>query len=53
MLIVDKYAGYLVKGVGSGPKQTPEEVRLFTRHDELEKIKEMMELTLKLSEEYK
>ena len=53
MLIVDKYVGYLVKGTGIGPKQTAEEVRLFTRHDELEKWKEMMETVIKLSEEYK
>ncbi len=53
MLIVDKYCGYAVKGTGSGPKQTVEEVRLFTRHDEVEKWKEMMETVLKLSEGYK
>jgi len=53
MLIVDKYCGYSVKGTGSGPKQTVEEVRLFTRHDEVLKWKEMMETVLKLSEEYK
>ncbi|MEE9366453.1 MAG: hypothetical protein V3W44_07190, partial [Dehalococcoidales bacterium] len=53
MLIVDKYCGYTVKGIGSGPKQTVEEVRLFTRNDEIEKWKEMMETVLKLSEEYK
>ncbi len=53
MLIVDKYCGYAVRGTGSGPKQTVEEVRLFTRHGEVQQWKEMMETVLKLSEEYK
>ena len=53
ILIADRYCGYMVKGRGSGPKQSVEEVRLFTRPDELEKWKEMMETVLKLSEEYK
>ena len=53
MLIVDKYCGYAVKGTGSGPKQTVEEVRLFTRHGEVQQWKEMMETIIKLSEEYK
>ncbi|KPK23629.1 MAG: hypothetical protein AMJ70_03060 [Dehalococcoidia bacterium SG8_51_3] len=53
MLIVDKYCGYMVKGIGSGPKQTAEEVRLFTRNSEVQQWKEMMETVLKLSEEYK
>ena len=53
ILIVDKYVGYLVKGTGSSPKQIPEEVRLFTRYDEVGKWKQMMETVLRLSEEYK
>jgi hypothetical protein len=52
MLIVDKYCGYTVRK-GSGLKHTVEEMIMITRHDEVEKWKEMMETVLKLSEEYK
>jgi len=39
---------------GSGPKQPVfEEVRLIFNHEELKKIKESMELVLKLGEEYR
>ena len=53
LLMVDKYCGTVVFGTGSDPKYNIEEVQTISSHDELEKIKEMMELVLKLSEEYK
>ncbi len=54
-LIVDRYFGYgtYSKAVGSGLKQVVDEVRIFTRRDELEKAKEITENLIKLSEEYK
>ena len=53
LLIVDKYCGFYVKGTGIKLQQTAGVVRIISNRDELEKIKEMMELVLKLSEEYK
>jgi len=54
-LIVDRYFGYATysKAVGSGLKQVVDEVKVFTRRDELEKAKEIAENLIKLSEEYK
>ncbi len=52
-LIVDRYCGYMVQQKVSSSKRTAEEIRLFTRYDELGKWKEMMETVLKFSEEYK
>lgn len=54
-LIVDRYFRYgtYSKAVGSGLKQLMDEIKIFTRRDELEKAKEMAENLIKLSEEYK
>ena len=55
VLMVDRYYGYIIlsKPVGSGLRQVPDEIKVFTRHDELEKAKDTMETLIKLSEEYK
>ena len=55
MLIVDRYFRYgtYSKAVGSGLKQIQDEIKIFTRRNELEKAKEMAESLIKLSEEYK
>ena len=54
-LIVDRYLGYgtYSKAVGSGIKQIQDEIKIFTRRNELEKAKEMAENLVRLSEEYK
>ena len=54
-LIVDRYLGYgtYSKAVGSGLKQIVDEIRIFTRRDELEKAKQIAENLIKLSEEHK
>ncbi len=54
-LIVDRYFRYgtYSKAVGSGLKQLMDEIKIFTRRNELEKAKEMAENLIKLSEEYK
>ena len=54
-LIVDRYFGYgsYSKPVGSGIRQIADELRVYTRRDELEKAKEMAETVIRLSEEYK
>ena len=53
LLMVDKYCGTVIMGTSGSQKSIPEEVRIISNHNELEKIKEMMDLALKLSEEYK
>jgi hypothetical protein len=55
VLIVDRYYGYITvsKPIGSGLKQDPDEFKMLTRRDKLEKAKETMEALIKLSEEYK
>ena len=53
LLMVDKYCGVVVFGTSSSEKNIADEVRIISNHDELEKIKGMMELALKFSEEYK
>ncbi len=55
VLIVDRYFRYgtYSKAVGSGLKQIMDEIKIFTRRNELEKAKEMAENLIKLSEEYK
>jgi len=54
MLMVDKYCGNVIFGTGSSLKQPViEEVQIISNQEELKKIKETMELVLKLSEEYK
>jgi len=54
-LIADRYFGYgtYSKAVGSGLKQIIDEIKVFTRRDELQKAKDMAENLIKLSEEYK
>ncbi len=54
-LIVDKVFRYgtYSRATGSGVKQIVDEIKIFTRRDELEKAKEMAENLIKLSEEYK
>ena len=54
-LIVDRYFGYASysKPVGTGIRQIVDELRVYTRRDELEKAKEMAENLIRLSEEYK
>jgi len=54
-LIVDRYFRYgtYSKAVGSGLRQIMDEIKIFTRRNELEKAKEMAENLIKLSEEYK
>jgi len=54
-LIVDRYfgCGTYSKAVGSGLRQIVDELRIYTRRDELEKAKEMAEAVIRLSEEYK
>ncbi len=54
-LIGDRYYGYIIvsKPTGSGLRQAPDEFKVFTRRDKLEKAKETMETLIKLSEEYK
>ncbi len=54
-LIVDRYFRYgtYSKAVGSGLKQIQDEIKIFTRRNELEKAKDMAENLIKLSEEYK
>jgi len=55
VLIVDRYYAYIIlsKATGSGLRQAPDEFKVFTRRDKLEKAKETMETLIKLSEEYK
>ena len=55
MLIVDRYFRYgtYSKAVGSGLKQIMDEIKIFTRRNELEKGKELAETMIRLSEEYK
>ncbi|TES90567.1 MAG: hypothetical protein E3J94_04870 [Desulfobacteraceae bacterium] len=55
VLIGDRYYGYIIvsKPVGSGLRQVPDEFKVFTRRDEVEKAQELMETLIKLSEEYK
>lgn len=54
-LIGDRYYGYIIvsKQTGSGLRQVPDEFKVITRRDKLEKAKETMETLIKLSEEYK
>jgi len=54
-LIGDRYYGYVIvsKPTGSGLRQAPDELKVFTRRDKLEKAKDTMETLIKLSEEYK
>ena len=54
-LIVDRYfiTPILSKLRGSGLRQAPDEIKVFTRRDELDKAKETMETIIKLSEEYR
>jgi hypothetical protein len=54
-LIVDRIYGYTIysKALGSGLKQILDEVRYYTRRDELDKAKVMAENIIRLSEEYK
>ena len=54
-LIVDRYfiTVTMSKPRGSGLKQPPDEITVFTRRDKLEKAKETMENLIKISEEYK
>ena len=54
-LIVDRIYGCTIysKALGSGLKQILDEVRYYTRRDELEKAKELVETAIRLSEEYK
>jgi len=54
-LIVDRYFGHgsYSKPVGSGLRQIVDELRIYTRRDELEKAKELAETVIRLSEEYK
>jgi len=51
-LIVDRFFGYASysKPVGTGIRQIADEVRFYTRREELEKAKEMAETIIKLSE---
>jgi hypothetical protein len=54
LLMVDKYCGSLIFGTGSSLKlPVVEEMQITVNQEELEKIKETMELVIKLSEEYK
>jgi hypothetical protein len=54
VLMVDKYCGNVIYGTGSSLKQpVVEEVQVTVNQEELKKLKETMELVLKLSEEYK
>jgi len=54
-LIVDRYYGYVsaLKAPGSKLRQIIDEITVFTRRDELEKAKNIMENLIKVSEEYK
>jgi len=54
-LIGDRYYGYIIvsKQTGSGLRQVPDEFKVITRRDKLEKAKETMDTLIKLSEEYK
>ena len=54
-LIYDRYlgCGSYSKAVGSGRRQIVDELKIYTRRDELEKAKEMAETAIRLSEEYK
>ena len=51
-LIVDRFFGYASysKPVGTGIRQIADEVRFYTRREELEKAKEMADTLIKLSE---
>jgi hypothetical protein len=54
-LIVDRYFGYatFIKPVGSRLRQIVDEARVYCRREEVEKAKEVAEILIKLSEEYK
>ena len=54
LMIYDRIVGYgtYIKSVGSFKGQLVDEIRIYTRRDELEKAKELAETVIRLSEEY-